>query len=109
MGAPPALAQDRLVIAHDLGFDKELCKRRVRRIGGRRRQHDLRVTRQVDRPALTGNVGDGNSAHLDVILGRNGDLGARVDPVIATAEHRAPVRKNRFRSVRPLERRLVCG
>ena len=81
----------------------------MRRVCGRRRKHDLRVTRDIERPTLTGSVGDGNSAQLDVILRRNGDFGVRVDPVIATAEHRAPFRENRFRSVRSLERRLVCG
>ncbi len=105
----PALAQDRIVIADDLGFDEELGKGRMRRIGGRRRKHDLRITRDIERPRLPGSVGDDNPPHLEVVLRRNRDQGAHVDPVIATVEYRAPVRKDRFQGVRARERRLVSG
>ena len=107
--ARPARAQDRLVLAHDLGFDKEVRERRMRRVGGGRRKHDLGVTRDIERPTLAEALVMADSAQLDVILRRNGDFGVRVDLVIAAAEHRAPLRENRLRSVRSLERRLVGG
>ena len=57
-GAGPASAEDRLLLADDLGLNKEIAERRMQCVRGRRCQNDFRVTRDVDRSACPGAVGD---------------------------------------------------
>jgi hypothetical protein len=82
-----------LALAENLGFDKQFAERRVRRVRGRQCEHDFRVTRYIDRPASVRAVADVDSAELDVIIRRNGDLGLRLDIVITTAERRPTLRE----------------
>ena len=48
-GAGPARAEDRLPFADDLGLHEEIAERRMQRVGGRRGEHDFRITGDVDR------------------------------------------------------------
>jgi len=78
----------------------------MRRVDVGRRQHDFSVTRDIQNPVRCGRVRDDHPAHLDVVLRSDRDLRARFDPVIATAEHRAPFGEQDLRLVRMLQRRL---
>ena len=95
--------------AEDLGLNKEIAERRMQGVRGRRGENDFRVTRDLDRPARPGAVGDGDAAQLDVVLGRNGDLRMGVEFVVAAAELRSRLRENRFVILRSFERRLIGG
>ncbi len=108
-GAGPAGAEDRLALGEDLRLNKEVAERRMQRVRGRRCENDFRVTRDLDRPARPGAVGDGDSAEFDIILGRDGDFRMRVEVVVAAAELCSRMRENRFVIVRLLERRLIGG
>ena len=46
--ARPAMAEQRGAVGQVFGFDEQLAERRVRQVGGRRRQHDLGVAGDVD-------------------------------------------------------------
>ena len=107
VGARAALAQNRPAIAHDLGLDEELRKRRMRRVGGGRRKHDLGVTRHIERAPVTGGVRENDAAHLDVVLGGYDDFCGRIDPVLAPVEHRSPGVEKRLEIVGSLARRLI--
>ena len=84
-GAGPASAEKRPLLADDLGLNKEITERRMQLVRGRRCENDLRVARYLDRSACPRAVGDGDSAQLDVILRRNGDLRMHVKVVVANS------------------------
>jgi hypothetical protein len=107
--ARPASAEDRPLLADDLGLNKEIAERRMQRVRDRRGENDFRVTRDVNRSTRPGAVGDGDPAQLDVVFRRDGNLRMRVECVIEATELRLPLRENRFVFLRPFERRLVGG
>ena len=109
VGAGAAGAEDRLPLIDDLRLDKKIAERRMQRVCGRRSKHDLRVTRDLDLSACPAAVGDRDPAQLDIILGRNSDLGVRVKVVVPAAKLGAAFRENRLIILRAFERRLICG
>ena len=109
MGAGPASAKNRPLPPDDLGLHKEIAERRMQCVRGGRRQNHFRITRHVDRSARPRAVGDSDSAQLDVILGRNSDLGIGVKVVVAAAKLGSPFREDRLKMLRSFERRLICG
>ena len=56
------------------GLDEELGKGLVRRIGKRRRQHELGIGGDFDVTRLVAAVGDRHAADLGVILRRDDDI-----------------------------------
>jgi len=108
-GAGPASAENRPLLAEDLGLNKEIAEGRMQGVRGRRGENDFRVTRDVDCSACPGAVGDLDSAQLDVILGRYGDFRMGVDFMGTATELRSRLRENRFVCLRPFERRLIGG
>jgi hypothetical protein len=68
------------------GLDEEVAEGRVREVGIVRRQHDLRVAGQLDRPVAGAKVRDHHPPQLGVVFGRHDDLGPRLDPVVHAAE-----------------------
>ena len=78
-------------------------------IRGRRRHNYFRVTGNVYRPARPRVVGDVDAAQLDVVLGRNSDLGMGVIVVVAVAKLGSPFREDRLKMLRSFERRLLGG
>ena len=81
----------------------------MHRVGSRRRENHLGVTRRVDRLARPRAVGDADPAQLDILFRRNSDLGMRFEAVVAAAKLRPALREDRLEAVRPLERRLICS
>ena len=57
-GAGPARAEDRLLLADDLGLHEQIAERRMQRIRGRRCEHHLRVTGDLDGLRASRAVGD---------------------------------------------------
>ena len=94
--ARPARAEDRLPLAHELGLHEQVAERRMRASAARRRQHDLGVAGQLDRARRVAAVGDADAAQLDVVFGRDADLGVRVDVAVAAAEFGAALREDRL-------------
>ena len=88
---------------------EQVAEPRMFRVRGRQGQDDLGVACQVDGPAPAATVGDRDPAQLDVILGRNRDLGMGVEVVLPAAELRPRFREDRLVAVRSLERRLKGG
>ncbi len=107
-GAGAAGAEDRLPVFDDLRLDKKIAERRVQRVRGGRRKDDLRVTRDLDLPACPAAVGDRDPAQLDIVLGRNSDLGMGIDVVVPAAKLGAAFREDRLILLRAFERRLIC-
>ena len=71
----------------------------------RRRENHPRVARHVDGPGDPGPVGDVDSADLDIVFGRDHDLGVRLEIEIPATELRTSFREDRFVMLRLLE----CG
>ena len=79
MAAGPARAQHGSLWPHDLGLHEQLAEGGVQCVRGRRCQGDFDVARDLHRPALVGAVDEPDAAQLDVVLGRDHDLRARLD------------------------------
>jgi len=80
-GAPRA--EDRLTLGQDFGLHEQIAERAMRQIRIQRRQHHFRVARHLDAAGARRLVGEGDAADFDVILGGHGDLGVRLDRLIA--------------------------
>ena len=80
-GAGSTRAENGRRLAPDLGLDEEIAERRVYGVGDGRGEDDFGVARDLDRPACPRPVGDREAAKLDVVLGRDGDLGMGVEIV----------------------------
>ena len=78
-GARPARAEHGALLPEDLRLHEQLAEGGMQRIGGRRRQCHFRVARDVQGPARPRAIDDPDAAQLDVVLGRDDDLGARLD------------------------------
>jgi hypothetical protein len=78
-----ARAQDGTPLGQNLGLDKKVAEGRVQFVGGRRRDDDFGITRDIDLPALPRAIGDAHPAQLDVIFGRHDDLGMRLEIAVA--------------------------
>ena len=63
--------------AIEFGLHEHLRERRVRGVGGRRRQHHLGVARQLDLAGAPALVGDRHAAHLRVVVRRDQDVRRR--------------------------------
>ena len=109
LGAGTAGAEDHLPVVDDLRLNKKIAECRMQRICSRRRKDDLRVTRDLDLSACSATVGDRDPAQLDIILGRNSDLGMGIDVVVPAAKLDPSLRENRFIILRAFERRLIRG
>src|ERR1035437_5336346 len=107
--AGAASAENRPLLADDLSLQETIPKGRGERHRRRRSENHLRVTGDLDGSAQSRGVSDGEAAHLDVILWRNGYFCIGVEPVVAAAELHPPLGEDGFVAVRCLERRLKCG
>jgi len=101
-GAGSASADNRSLPAEDLGLNEQIAKGRMQRVRGRRCDNHFRITRDVDRSARPGAVGQGDPAQFDVVLGRNRDLRVRDIVVVPAAKLGAAFRENRFVILRGL-------
>ena len=72
--APPPRRQYRAQAGQMLGLDEQFGERRVRDVGGLRRQRQLGVGGYFDLARLIAEVRDRHAAHLRVVLGRNQHL-----------------------------------
>src|SRR5208282_1570426 len=107
--AGPASTENRPLVVDDLSLHEQIIKGGVKRIRRRRSENDLGVTGDLDGSARSRGVRDGDAAHFDVILWRNGDLCIGVELVVAAAELHPPLGEDGFVAVRCLERRMKCG
>ena len=108
-GARPAGAENSLPALDDFGLHEQIAEGRMQRIRSRGRENDFRITCDVDGPAGPRPIGDLDAAELDVVLGRNHDLGMRLQIEVSAAKLRAPLGKDGFVMFRLLERRLMRG
>ena len=106
LGAGPAGAEDGPLPGQYLGLHEEVAERRMQLIGRWRGQDHFGVTGDVDDPAYPGAVGDADAAQLDVVLGRNRDLGMGVVVVVPAVELSPPFGKDRLEMLGGLERGL---
>ena len=113
----PPRADDRVARGDDLGLHEQLAEGGMEAVGDRGRQHHLGVARHLDRARDAAAVGDARAAELDVVLGRDHDLGVRLPAVQAPAEFDAGLGEDRLVGLvgfeRGLERRrpdpAACG
>ena len=96
--AGPARAEDAVPVADDFRLDEQVVERRMRGVGAGRGQHHLGVARSAPGCARPRTVGDAHAAQLDVIFGRDGDLGVGIQIQVAPAELRPGLRRRSPRS-----------
>ncbi len=87
-GARPAPTEQRVALGHVLRLDEELAEGGVGEVVGVRREHDLGVARDLELPRALAVVRHLQPAHLDVVLGRDGDVELRSDLVVGPLEGR---------------------
>ena len=63
---PPA--EDRLTVGKNFGLHEQVAERAMGQVGIQRRQHDFRVTRHLDMTVPGRQVGQRNTADLDVVF-----------------------------------------
>ena len=86
-------------LAQELGLHEQVAERRVRSVGRGGREDDLGVARHLDRARRRATrLVMRDAAQLDVVLGRDADLGVRVDVAVAAAELGAGLRRRSPRS-----------
>ena len=85
VAARPAVAQERPALGQELGLDEELGEGRVGQVVGRRGEHDLGVAGHLELARPVAEVGHGQAAHLDVVLGRDRDVELGGDVLVAAA------------------------
>ena len=107
--ARPARADQRITLGQRRRLDEQVRERRVREVGLRRRQHDFRVAGEIEAARLAAVVGDRDPPQLDVVLGRDDDLGARLQASVDPAEHRPVEREGDFELVGVASDRLMGG
>ncbi len=86
--AQPAPRQQRGALGDPLGLDEELAEGRVGDVLGDRAQTELDVARQLDLARAIAVIGQRDPSHLGIVAGRDGDLEARRDLVVAALEGR---------------------
>ena len=84
--ARAARGQQGVVLGHKLGLHKQVGKRGVRLVGARRGQHHLAVARQLQLARRRRQVRQRHAPQLGVLLGRDHNLHAGVDPGHLLAE-----------------------
>ena len=83
-GTPPG--QESGALRQVFRLDEELAEGRVGQVVGRRGQDDLDVARDLDFAGAVADVGHGQPPHLDVVLGRDGDVELGPDVFVAALE-----------------------
>lgn len=84
------------VIRSRVRLYEQIAEGRMQGIGGRRCQHHLAVTGDLDHPPAARTVGQAQAAQFQIILGRDDDLGIGFDALIAAAELGPPFGENRL-------------
>ncbi len=84
--ARPAAAQQRRSLREVLRLEEQPSEGGVGQVVRCRGEHDLGVARDLDLAGSVAVVRDRQPPHLDVVLGRHGDVEERCDAVVATAE-----------------------
>ena len=67
--AAAARAEDRLPVGQDFGLHEQVAEGAMGQVGIQRRQHDFRVTRHLDMTGAGRQVGERDTADLDVVFG----------------------------------------
>ena len=84
---PPApRRQDGADLGVIFGLHEQLREGRMRRVVGRRRQHELGIGGELDVPGPIAGVGEGQAANLGVVFRRNDDFKHRGDRSVAPDE-----------------------
>ncbi len=103
-GSRTAGRQQGADIGGELGLHEQVLEGRVSDVGRLRREHDLRVRRQLDLARCGAEIGQRHAADLRVVLRRHDDGQAGRDRAVATGELGVILRVGRPRSCRPPRR-----
>ena len=106
-GPGPARADQRVPLGHGRRFDEQIAERRMREVGGARREHDLGVAGQIEAARPMTVVGDRHAPQLGVVFGRDDDFGARLEAGVDTPIDGAVERERRLVFFGLASRRLV--
>ena len=105
--ARPTAAQQGGSLREVLRLDEQLPEGGVGQVVRRRGEHDLGVARDLDLAGAVAVVRHRQSPHLDVVLGRDGDVEERRDAVVAAAERRLLGEERHQVALRLRPRRMV--
>ena len=95
-GSRSARADDGLQRSHQFGLHEQFAEGRMQGIGNGRRKHHFGIAGQLDRAAAARTIVDRGASQLDIVLGRNDDLGMYVEVHFTAAEFGAGVREYGF-------------
>ena len=84
--ARPTPAEQGGAFGQVLGLDEQLAERRVGQVVGSRGENDLGIAGDVDLARALAVVGDGQPAHLHVVLGRDSDVEVCANVLLTAAE-----------------------
>jgi hypothetical protein len=84
--ARPAAEQEAGALRIEFRLDEEFAERRVREIVLGTRQHDLRITRDLDLARVVAVVRDRQPSHFHVIFRRHGDVELSLDVGVPATE-----------------------
>src|SRR5438034_6192411 len=104
-----SLTQERGARWHVYSFDEEFDERRMREVGGRRREDDFGIAGDFEFANRQTVVPDRDSAHLDVVFRRNRDVELRGDVAVAAPKARPIARERHGVIVRLTCRGLIRG
>ena len=91
-----ARAEDRLPLGQNFSLHEQIAKRAMGQVGIQRGQHNFSVTCHLDMTSAGRQVGERDTADLNVVFRRNTDLGMRFDGLIATPVFSPRLHENRL-------------
>ena len=91
-----------------LGLDEQFRERGVGEIVLRTREHDLRITRDLDLPRPIAAIGDRQPANLHIVLRRHDDLELRFEVAVSPPERHLLELEGRVVFIRLATNRLVA-
>ena len=103
MRSGSASAEDRLSGRQNFCLDEQIRERRMGRLRIGSGQDDFGVTGEFNRPRNFRTIDHRRAADLDIVLGRNRDLGVQLDLAVAPPEFGSRLRENRLITFRRLQ------
>ena len=93
-GARATCGDDRLLGRQQFGLHKQVAESRMQFIRNSRCQYQLSIGGDFDRSHSARAVADGEAPKLDIILGRDRNLGMRIEAQFAAAKFGFAIREN---------------
>ena len=108
-GAGTTGAKNGRTWTQEFGLHEQIAEGGMGSVRRRRREHDFGVTGQLDDAPRAGKIGDGHPAQLDVVLGRDADVGVNFQTRRVLAKLGASLSENGLAAFGDAPARLMGG